>query len=328
MSTPRNDTEQGGAATSDDVLVCRHLVKRFDDKVAIDDVSFEVREGEIVGLLGPNGAGKTTLIRMIIDIFQPDEGDVRFLGRRMGDPLPAGLSPHGCVMRDLLGYLPEERGLYRRGRVAEVLEYLGRLHGLSARDAHQRVTEGLEAVNLAGYANKRVIDLSKGMTQRAQFVAASVHRPRLLILDEPFSGFDPVGVQWALEQIRAFRRDGATVLLSAHQMALVERLCDRVVMINRGRRVLYGTLEELRAGHETDHVIVGTPAALDTVVPDLSPLAVTGDQWAVRLDQRSAHDVLRRLLEAQVPVTSYTAARPTLEEIFLEEVRRGEAVAT
>lgn len=306
------------------MLSCRHLVKRFDDKLAIDDVSFEVREGEIVGLLGPNGAGKTTLIRMIIDAFRPDGGDVHFLGRRMGDAIPSGLSPHGEVMRDMLGYLPEERGLYRRGRLGEVLEYLGRLRGLPSDEARRRVAEGLDVVGLTAYAGRRVIDMSKGMTQRAQFVAASLHRPRLMILDEPFSGFDPLGVQWALEQIRTFRREGATILLSAHQMAMVERICDRVVMIHRGRRVLYGTLDELRAGHPADHVLVSAAAPLPEQVAELAPLEVSSGHWEIRLAGRTPREVLRRLVEADVPLQTFAVAQPTLEEIFLEVVRRGE----
>lgn len=283
-------------------------------------MTFDVRRGEIVGLLGPNGAGKTTLIRMIIDIFPPDQGEIRFLGRAMSDT-----SDHGGAMRDLLGYLPEERGLYRRGRLAEVLEYVARLHGVPPPEARRRVTEGLEALGFAAYAKRRIADLSKGMTQRVQFLLASLHRPRLMILDEPFSGLDPVGVQWALDQIRSFRDQGATILLSAHQMHMVERLCDRVVMINEGHRVLYGTLAEIRGAHGVDRAIVTTEVSLDEVqaARQLSVRRVAPSQWEIMLGSLSARDLLRRLVQADVPLSTFTVREPTLEEIFLQVVTSG-----
>jgi ABC-2 type transport system ATP-binding protein len=264
---------------------------------------------------------------MIIDIFPPDEGEVRFLGHKMGDRIPPGLAEQGAIMRDLLGYLPEERGLYRRGKLSEVLEYLARLHGVPPSEARKRVLEGLEPLGLSPYANRKIIDLSKGMTQRAQFLAASVHRPRLMILDEPFSGLDPVGVQWALGQIRTFHDQGATILLSAHQMAMVEKACDRVVMVNQGKRVLYGSLDEIRAAHARDHVTVSTAAALDELVPDLRPRRSGSGRWEISLEGLGSQALLATLVERNVPVSGFVVAHPTLEEIFLEVVRRDEAAA-
>lgn len=306
------------------MLECRSLVKRFAQKTAIDDVSFEVKRGEIVGLLGPNGAGKTTLIRMIIDIFRPDEGEIFFLSRKMFER-----NDQGGSMRDLLGYLPEERGLYRRGKLAETIEYLARLHGVSAVDARQRVAEGLDALGFGMYANRRVVDLSKGMMQRVQFLAASVHRPQLMILDEPFSGLDPVGVQWAMEQIKSFHAMGATILLSAHQMAMVERACDRVVMVNQGRRVLYGSLDEIYNAHARDRVLVTTSARLDQHVAThgLTVRAVSPSVWEVAMPVAHGEAFLRHLVAAGLPLEGFAVQRPTLEEIFLEVVAVGEPAA-
>jgi len=309
-------------ASIDGLLVCRNLVKRFEGKQAIDGVSFEVRPGEIVGLLGPNGAGKTTLIRMIIDIFRPDAGEIRFLGRTMQDPAPPELAQGHRLMRDLLGYLPEERGLYRRGRLGEVLEYLGQLRGLTPSQARERVVADLEVVGLSAYKDRPVIELSKGMTQRAQMVAASVHRPRLLVLDEPFSGLDPIGVQWAIERIRTLHAEGATILLSAHQMAMVERLCHRVVMINGGRRVLYGTLSDIRSAHAPARALIETPDSLDAH-PDLHVRRVGAERFEVTLGQQSPETLLQRLLGAGIAVRGFTMTESTLEEIFLEVVRKG-----
>jgi ABC-2 type transport system ATP-binding protein len=291
------------------VLACRNLRKRFDDKVAIDDVSFEVERGRIVGLLGPNGAGKTTLIRMILDIFPPDEGTIAFLGK----PLTRDSRHH-------LGYLPEERGLYRRGKLAEVLIYLARLRGVAQRVARDRVHAALEALGYAEYANRRITDLSKGMAQRVQFIVASVHMPELIILDEPFSGLDPVGVQWASQQIRGFRDAGATVLLSAHQMALVEQLCDSVVMVHQGKRVLYGTVDEVRQARERGRVTLTTPDDLATAAAlgSLERRHLGGERW--ELLSNDPENVLRQLVEAGVRVREFAVKQPTLEEIFLDIV--------
>lgn len=276
-----------------------------------------MKRGEVVGLLGPNGAGKTTLIRMIIDLFPPDQGEIRFLSRKMSD-----VGAHGGPMRDLLGYLPEERGLYRRARLCDVLEYLAQLRGLPAPEARQRVREGLDALGFASYAHRRITDLSKGMMQRVQFLAASVHRPQLMILDEPFSGLDPIGVQWALDQIGRFHDAGATILLSAHQMAFVERVCHRVVMINEGGRVLYGTLDEIRAARARDRVLVSSPLRLDqhAALRGLTVRHMGATQWEVALPAARGQDFLRHLVQAGVPLDGFALQQPTLEEIFLDVV--------
>jgi len=288
------------------MLECRALSKAFATKTVIESFSFEVRRGEIVGLLGPNGAGKTTLIRMILDLFPPDAGEVLLMGKRLSG-----------TIRDQVGYLPEERGLYKKGRLGETLEYLAMLHGVPRAVAAQRVHEALEALGYLPYAKRRIMELSKGMTQRAQFIAASAHQPVFMVLDEPFSGLDPVGVQWALQTIRKYRSEGATILLSAHQMAMVEKMCDRVVMVHRGRRVLYGTLGEIRAKWPTG---VARVESADDLSAREGVRKLDDGNWEIALRDQAPESVLARLIEDGVAVRAFEPVDATLEDIFLDVV--------
>ena len=215
-------------------LGVENLVKQYDDVTAVDDLSFEVYEGEIFGLLGPNGSGKTTTIRTIMDIFKPDSGSVRVLGK------PPGAS------RERVGYLPEERGLYDSLKVMEVLVYLARLKGVEVKVAKQRAEDWLERFGLADRAGDKVNSLSGGLRQKLQLIVSLVHEPDLLILDEPFNALDPINVALFGEVIRELQQAGKTIVLSSHQLNLVEALCDRIVLINKGRAVLYGPLEEIK----------------------------------------------------------------------------------
>ena len=215
------------------VVEVSNLVKRYNSFTAVDDLSFDVYAGDIFGLLGPNGAGKTTAIRIMMDIFKADAGAIEILSQ-----------PPGAA-RSHIGYLPEERGLYRNLKVQEVLIYLARLKGMPSDAARQRAGMLLERVQLTDWANRKVKDLSRGMQQKLQFVASLVHDPELLILDEPFQGLDPVNVDLLKGLIRELQAEGKTVVLSAHQMSLVEALCDRILLINPGQAVLYGPLHEI-----------------------------------------------------------------------------------
>jgi len=217
------------------MLEVREVTKHYDGRPVVHDVTFEIQTGEIFALLGPNGAGKTTLIRMITDIIKPDSGEIHFEGL-----------PVGADRRRLVAYLPEERGLYKRARVAEVLEYWGALKGLKSADARREAHQLLERVELSEWADKQVQALSKGMQQKVQLCTALIGRPRLMILDEPFSGLDPINVQLLEEILHERRAEGVTVLLSTHQMNKVEELCDRALMINKGHMVLYGPVREIR----------------------------------------------------------------------------------
>ncbi len=230
-------------AASSVLLQVEDVTKQFDGVRAVDGVSFEVRRGEIFGLLGPNGAGKTTLIRMILGIFRPDSGRILYGGSGVSD------GPSGELPKERIGYLPEERGLYEDRRVGETLLYLAGLHGMDARRARERALVWLERLDLREYYPRRLKELSKGMQQKVQFIAAVLHEPELVVLDEPFSGLDPPSQDLFLELIRGLAREGMTVLLSAHQMNLVESLCDRVFLIHKGRRVLYGDLDRIKQDH-------------------------------------------------------------------------------
>jgi ABC-2 type transport system ATP-binding protein len=225
------------------ILSVEGVHKSFDGTKAVEDVSFEVQKGEIFGLLGPNGAGKTTLIRMILGIFQPDSGEIRF-----------SFSPDGRLLPARVGYLPEERGLYDNRRVCDTLVFLASLKGMDARLARERAFLWLQRLQLERYFHRPIRELSKGMQQKIQFIAAILHEPDFVILDEPFAGLDPVNQDVFRELIRELKARGTTILLSAHQMHLVEDLVDRIFLINKGRQILYGELREIKRNWKEDWV--------------------------------------------------------------------------
>ena len=225
------------------IIQCREVCKNFGEKVALDHVSVSVPEGKIYGLLGPNGAGKTTLIRIINRITIPNSGEVLFNGRPITQE---------DVSR--IGYLPEERGLYRKMKVGEQAMYLARLKGMSSRDAEAELRRWFEKFGIMGWWNKKVEELSKGMAQKFQFITTVVHRPKLLILDEPFSGFDPVNAQVIREEILRLKEEGATILLSTHNMESVEELCDNISLFNKSHVVLSGGVGDIRREYGNNNV--------------------------------------------------------------------------
>jgi len=290
------------------MLEVHNLVKRYNGFTAVDALSFEVYEGEIFGLLGPNGAGKTTAIRTIMDIFRPDEGTVQVLGQ------PPGMT------RERIGYLPEERGLYRDLKVLDVLVYLAELKGIPRPVARPRALAWLERVELADWADHKVKDLSRGMRQKLQLVASLVHDPELLILDEPFLGLDPVNVELVKGLIRESQEQGKTVVLSTHQMNMVEALCDRILLINHGRAVLYGPLEEIKRRHAPHAVRLRTPTALD-VLPGVVRMEQRDDTFTLTLEGITPQELLRTLVERNIPVEAFEVATVPLEEIFIAVVK-------
>ncbi|MGQ9568760.1 MAG: ABC transporter ATP-binding protein [Anaerolineae bacterium] len=298
----------------DTVLEVRGLVKRYDGFTAVDGLTFAVHRGEIFGLLGPNGAGKTTTIRAIMDIFKPDEGTITVLGRPPGEA------------RRRVGYLPEERGLYRDLKVLEVLEYLAALKGLDGSEAQERARQWLDRVDLAEWATRKVKDLSRGMQQKLQFVASVVHDPELLILDEPFQGLDPVNVDLLKRLIRDLQAEGKTILLSAHQMNLVEVLCDRILLIHRGQAVLYGSLAEIKRRYAAQTVRLRGPSTLDDL-PGVVRVERQEEDWILTLDRTTLQDLLRVLLERGVPLTAFEVGTMPLEEIFIAVVKEEKAHA-
>ena len=290
------------------MLEVHNLVKRYNGFTAVDVLSFEVYEGEIFGLLGPNGAGKTTAIRTIMDIFRPDEGTVQVLGQ------PPGMT------RERIGYLPEERGLYRDLKVLDVLVYLAELKGIPRPVARPRALAWLERVELADWADHKVKDLSRGMRQKLQLVASLVHDPELLILDEPFLGLDPVNVELVKGLIRESQEQGKTVVLSTHQMNMVEALCDRILLINHGRAVLYGPLDEIKRRHAPHAVRLRTPTALD-VLPGVARMEQRDDTFTLTLEGITPQELLRTLVERNIPVEAFEVATVPLEEIFIAVVK-------
>ena len=294
------------------MLEVRDCTKRYDGRAVVNHVSFEVHPGEIFALLGPNGAGKTTLIRMITDILKPDEGEVFFEGR-----------PASTAARNEIAYLPEERGLYRRARTLEALAYYGELKGMPRRVARDRAMELLSRMGLGDWAMKQVQALSKGMQQKVQICTALIGEPKLMILDEPFSGLDPINVQ-LLEGILSERRAaGATVLLSTHQMNKVEQQCDRALMMNRGHMVLYGTVRQLRRQH-SEHAVAVRAEGLPDSLPGVRAIERTSGGATLTLEPDAApRDVLRDLLDRGVEIESFSVASLPLEDIFVKVVREG-----
>src|ERR1044071_1475078 len=226
-------------------LVLDHVTKRYGDFTAVDDLSLQVRPGRVFGLIGPNGAGKTTTIRMIVNITVPDSGHIELFGQQLS-----------IRMQDRIGYLPEERGLYRRMRVGEQLKFFAELKELRGAQADERIDNWLEKLELSDWKQKRTKELSKGMQQKIQFIIAVIHDPDLIILDEPFSGLDPVNVQLMKETILEEKAKGKTIILSTHQMEIAEKLCDDVCMINRSRKVLDGRLRDLRRSFSLNAVAI------------------------------------------------------------------------
>jgi len=308
---------------SEYAIEIQRVQKRYEGHVAVRDLSLRVPRGTVYGLLGPNGAGKTTTIRMIMNIIAPDEGEIRVLGVSGSDP----------SITDRVGYLPEERGLYRKMRVRDVLIFLGRLKSVPRRELPARVDAWLERFQLRGRGGEdwglaRVDELSRGMQQKVQFIGALLHEPELVILDEPFSGLDPVNAQALKDTVLELRTQGRTVIFSTHVMDNAERMCDAVCIISRGEKVLDGTVSEVRAQHASRLVAITLEA-----VPTEAAMGVLGDEALVRrapLPSRhlevelhadaDAQQLLARLLQAGARIEKFEQVRPSLHRIFLERV--------
>ena len=294
-----------------------HIAKRFGPQTAVADVSFNVEAGEIFGLLGPNGAGKTTSIRIILDIFKPDSGRVAVLGGGMTEE-----------KKNRIGYLPEERGLYQEIQLERCLVYLASLKGLGANAARLKVGEYLERFDLAAYRRKKIKELSKGMQQKAQLIATLVHKPDLLIIDEPFSGLDPVNTQMVKDILVEERRQGVTIIMSTHQMHQVEELCDRLVLIHQGKVVLYGSLGEIRKKFAAQAVLVRCEGELpETIGGVMEQEKLNGLQRLRLAPGTPPQAVLKWLVDQNVPVDQFEIAVPTLDEIFIRVVQ-GEGVVS
>ena len=293
-------------------LAVEGVSKRFASVQAVDDLSFQIEQGEVFALLGPNGAGKTTLVRMIVGIMRPDSGCIRSAGQAGDDPT--------------LGYLPEERGLYPDQQVLRIIEYFGRLNGMSGSAAHREGLDWLDRLQLADRAGDKLETLSKGNQQKVQFITSVLHRPSLIVLDEPFSGLDPVNQDKFLDLIKDLCRDGATVLLSSHQMNLVEQIAEHILVIDHGRPALHGTMAEIRGRATSREKILcrlepgADPAAFGghPSIREVEPLS-NGEVAVWLTPDASLGDALTALCSA-LPVTSVNSARVNLHEIFVQSV--------
>ena len=295
------------------ILTFSQLRKAYASTVAVDDISFEVRSGEVFGLLGPNGAGKTTLIRMLMDIIRPDAGVIHIDGR-----------PLRRSDLDRIGYLPEERGLYRREKVQDILLYFAQLKGLDRGTARRRIASWLERVGLPGAGVRRVHELSKGMQQKVQIAGTLLHEPDLVVMDEPFSGLDPINTVLIKDLLRETSRAGKLVVLSTHQMDMVDALCDRVAMVNRGRLVLYGRLDEIRARHGETAVLVDAGDGLEAL-PPVARVEPRGRlKRAVLRPGSTPRDLMAALAAGRVPITHFEVWRAPMEEIFVRTIQTGE----
>jgi ABC-2 type transport system ATP-binding protein len=284
------------------------VTKRFGDFTAVDGVSFQVPRGSIFGILGSNGAGKTTSIRMLMNIFEPDEGRVEVLGQ----PMSEALKPH-------LGYLPEERGLYKKMRIREMLRFFGRIKGRSRAFLDPRIDRWLERTGLLGWADRRTEELSKGMSQKVQFVVTVVHGPDLLVLDEPFAGLDPVNRDVIRDAVLDMRREGTTVVFSTHVMEQAEQLCDALVMLHQGKIRLSGSLDHVRAsqGRSAAHVRYRLRAGRTLAsLPGVTGVSDHGNEAELTLAPGADPTALLRALLDVAEVTRFEVREPSLHEIF------------
>jgi len=295
------------------VIEVRNLLKRYGELVAIKGLSFEVKKGEIFGLLGPNGAGKTTTIRILMDILKPDEGEVKVLGRNPSE------------VKEKVGYLPEERGLYQGLGVLETLVYFAELKGVPSSIAKERAISFLEKVDLLDRAKGKVKELSKGMQQKLQFIASIIHDPEVVFLDEPFQGLDPVNVELIKGLITELRDQGKTVVLSSHQMNLVEALCDRILLINKGEAVLYGPIRDIKKRFTPNTILVKSPQ-LPPTIKGVQSVAKKDDAFMLTLAEGvSPQSVIRALVEEGVELEAFEVAPVPLEDIFVKVVKEGKA---
>lgn len=295
------------------ILEAQNLKKYFATQKAVDDISFSIERGSIFGLLGPNGAGKTTLLRMITGIFYPDEGQVLFDGKPF-DPL-----------NDIqyIGYMPEERGLYKKMKIGEQALYLAQLKGLPKNDAMRLIKEWFARLDMQTWWNKKVEDLSKGMSQKLQFVTTVLHQPKLIILDEPFSGLDPVNSNVIKDEIFRLAKEGSTIIFSTHRMEQVEEICDHIVLVNRGKKILDGTVRNIKQQFKENLFRIGfaeTPVVGNNNLFEVAKK--TDDQTLiVRLNEgATTNSVLSHFLQNGANITSFNEILPSLNEIFIRQV--------
>ncbi|HWJ92773.1 MAG TPA: ATP-binding cassette domain-containing protein [Flavisolibacter sp.] len=295
------------------LLEAQGLKKYFATQKAVDDISFSVAPGTIFGLLGPNGAGKTTLLRMITGILFPDEGRIVFEGRDF-NPL-----------KDIekIGYMPEERGLYKKMKIGEQALYLAQLKGLDKARAMELIKDWFRRLEMGSWWNKKVEDLSKGMSQKFQFVTTVLHQPKLIILDEPFSGLDPVNSNVIKDEIFRLAKEGATIIFSTHRMEQVEEICDQIALVNKGKKILDGSVKNVKQQFKQNLFKIGFASMPPHTNNDAFEIVRQNDDYSliVRISQgRSPNDVLRYFLQSNADIISFQEILPSLSDIFIQLV--------
>lgn len=302
------------------ILKLENLKKYYATQKAVDDISFEVKEGSIFGLLGPNGAGKTTLLRMITGIIYPDSGNILIDGRKF-DPV-----------KDIayIGYMPEERGLYKKMKIGDHAMYLAQLKGLSKSDALSKIKYWFRRLEMESWWNKKVEDLSKGMSQKLQFVITVLHQPRLIILDEPFSGLDPLNANLIKDEIYELAKQGSSVIFSTHRMEQVEEICNHIVLINLGRKILDGTVAEIKQDYKENRFSIKLNQSVDNVLSNSLFNIVKQDKERLTLQINhgvNSNDVLMYFIQQGILVESFNEILPSLNEIFIRLVEDTKATS-
>ncbi|MEN9858608.1 MAG: hypothetical protein RIT50_730 [Bacteroidota bacterium] len=297
----------------DSILSLKNLRKHFESQKAVDDISLEIERGQIFGLLGPNGAGKTTLIRMITGIFYPDQGEIFFDGKKFDPQLDVAK----------IGYMPEERGLYKKMKVGEQALYLAQLKGLDKQAAKQKIENWFGRFGMESWWDKKVEDLSKGMGQKLQFVTTVLHDPSLIILDEPFSGLDPVNSNLIKDEIFRLAQQGSTIIFSTHRMEQVEEICNHIALVNRGKKILDGTVQEIKQ-HYKQHQYSVSGHGIEKLSLDQAPFTVVSQKENTLVIQIAAQnnssDVLRFLLDRNIQINAFQELLPSLNDIFIQLV--------
>lgn len=294
------------------ILQLENLKKYYATQKAVDDISFSIEQGSIFGLLGPNGAGKTTLLRMITGIFYPDSGQIHFDGKSF-DPL-------NDIVK--IGYMPEERGLYKKMKIGEQALYLAQLKGLSRADAMEKIRFWFKRLEMESWWNKKVEDLSKGMSQKLQFVTTVLHEPKLIILDEPFSGLDPVNANLIKDEIYGLAQRGSTIIFSTHRMEQVEEICDHIVLVNMGKKILDGTVPEIKQQFKENKFHIKLQGVPSEIKSDAFTIAdQKANSLVVRINEGyRSNDVLSYFIQKDLTVEAFHEMLPSLNEIFIHLV--------
>ncbi len=294
-------------------LRVENVTKRYGEFTAVEDLSFNVKSGRVFGFLGPNGAGKTTTIRMIVGITYPDEGKIELFGEKVSTEI-----------QNRIGYLPEERGLYKKIKVQEQLRYFAALKGVSQTEADQRIDFWLDRMGLSEWKKKKTTDLSKGMSQKLQFITTVLHDPDLLILDEPFSGLDPVNVEFLIEVIAELKAQHKTIIFSTHLMETAERLCDDIILINKSRKVIGGTLREVKESYKKNMIALRAVGGEKILADETLVLKIIShaDELEIHLAENADSQVLlKNLIESGATISKFEQVEPSLNDIFIEKVK-------